>query len=65
VPDQGSRWVAARGFLEGAAGAGLGLLGAISPVEPDWDRVLMTSIRPLDPDAPLSPAAAGAGVGEG
>jgi hypothetical protein len=33
------------GFLEGAAGVGLALLGAISPVDPEWDRVLMVSAR--------------------
>ena len=34
-------------FLEGAAGIGLALLGAISSVEPAWDRVLMVSLRPV------------------
>lgn len=29
------------GFLTGAAGIGLALLAAISPVEPEWDRVLL------------------------
>jgi lantibiotic modifying enzyme len=33
------------GFLEGAAGVGLALLAAVSPVEPAWDRVLLVSLR--------------------
>ncbi|HYG65764.1 MAG TPA: lanthionine synthetase C family protein [Thermoanaerobaculia bacterium] len=39
-------WREDPGFLEGAAGIGLALLGAISPVDPEWDRVLMVSARP-------------------
>jgi hypothetical protein len=31
------------GFLIGAAGIGLALLAAISPVEPEWDRLLLLS----------------------
>lgn len=31
------------GFLTGAAGIGLALLAAVSPVEPRWDRVLLLS----------------------
>jgi len=31
------------GFLSGAAGIGLTLLAAVSPVAPDWDRVLLIS----------------------
>lgn len=34
-------WTAEPGFLAGAAGVGLALLAAISPVEPEWDRVLL------------------------
>ncbi len=34
----------ARGFLMGAAGLGLTLLGAISDVPPEWDRVLLASL---------------------
>ncbi|HJX27937.1 MAG TPA: lanthionine synthetase C family protein [Thermoanaerobaculia bacterium] len=33
------------GFLEGAAGVGLALLAAVSPVEPEWDRILLVSLR--------------------
>lgn len=33
-------------FMNGAAGAGLALLAAISDVEPEWDRVLLMSIEP-------------------
>jgi hypothetical protein len=38
-------WRPEIGFLEGAAGIGLALLGAISSVEPAWDRVLLLSVR--------------------
>jgi len=38
-------WRTEGGFLEGAAGVGLALLGAISEVEPAWDRVLLLSLR--------------------
>jgi hypothetical protein len=41
-------WRPDPGFLEGAAGIGLALLGALSPIEPAWDRVLMLSLRPVD-----------------
>lgn len=40
-------WRPERGFLTGAAGIGLALLGAISTVEPEWDRVLLTAVSPL------------------
>ena len=36
------------GFLEGAAGVGLALLAAISPVDPGWDRVFLESFRELE-----------------
>jgi hypothetical protein len=32
------------GFLTGAAGIGLALLAAATPVEPAWDRVLLASL---------------------
>lgn len=32
------------GFLTGSAGIGLALLAALSPIEPEWDRVLLLSI---------------------
>jgi hypothetical protein len=35
------------GFLEGTGGVGLALLGAISDVEPAWDRVLLISLPPI------------------
>lgn len=31
------------GFLEGAAGIGLALLAALTPIAPDWDRLLLAS----------------------
>jgi len=37
------RWVADPGFLTGAAGLGLSLLSAITPIEPVWDRILLVS----------------------
>lgn len=42
-------WRPDAGFLEGAAGVGLALLGAISSVEPAWDRVLLVSLPPVSP----------------
>lgn len=38
-------WRSEPGFLEGATGVGLALLGGISEVEPAWDRVLLLSVR--------------------
>jgi lantibiotic modifying enzyme len=43
-------WRPDAGFLEGAAGVGLALLGAVSSVEPAWDRVLLVSLPPLSAD---------------
>ncbi len=40
-------WRADAGFLEGSAGVGLALIGAISDVEPAWDRVLLISLPPI------------------
>jgi lantibiotic modifying enzyme len=48
-------WANDPGFLTGAAGIGLALLGAVSPVEPAWDRVLLCSVPPRG-------AAAGGGL---
>jgi hypothetical protein len=39
-------WRPDGGFLEGAAGIGLALLGATSDVEPAWDRILLASLPP-------------------
>ena len=36
------------GFLEGAAGVGLALLAAVSPVDPAWDRLLLAATPPGD-----------------
>lgn len=41
--DRGAK--AARGFLMGASGLGLALLAAATPVPPDWDRLLLVSMR--------------------
>ncbi len=39
-------WAAESGILQGAAGIGLSLLAATTSVEPAWDGMLLTSIRP-------------------
>jgi lantibiotic modifying enzyme len=39
-------WIAEPGFLGGAAGVGLALLAAATPVEPGWDRLLLLSGSP-------------------
>lgn len=41
----GESWRSDAGFLEGAAGVGLALLAATSPVEPEWDRLLLAGGR--------------------
>jgi lantibiotic modifying enzyme len=42
-------WHPDPGFLTGAAGIGLALLAATTPVEPAWDRMLLASARPARP----------------
>jgi hypothetical protein len=42
----GGHWVNAPGILEGAAGIGLALLAAATPVIPAWDRMLLVSVPP-------------------
>lgn len=39
-------WVAHPGLLTGAAGIGLALLAATTPIEPRWDRTLLVAIPP-------------------
>ncbi|MBV8200613.1 MAG: lanthionine synthetase C family protein, partial [Acidobacteria bacterium] len=46
VPEPVLGWVTDPGLLTGATGIGLALLGAISPVEPAWDRILLSSVPP-------------------
>jgi lantibiotic modifying enzyme len=41
--DGGIGWLADPAFLGGAAGIGLALLAAVSPIEPAWDRLLLFS----------------------
>ncbi len=41
-------WIADGGFLGGAAGIGLALLAAATPVAPAWDRLLLLSGRITD-----------------
>jgi len=50
-----SDWRDDPGLLEGAAGVGLALLAAISPVDPEWDRLLLAATPPGV--SPLSKAA--------
>ncbi|HEV2846873.1 MAG TPA: lanthionine synthetase LanC family protein, partial [Thermoanaerobaculia bacterium] len=45
TPEGGMDWRTEPGFLEGAAGIGLALLGAVSEVEPAWDRILAVSVK--------------------
>ena len=46
APDGEQGWVADPYFLTGAAGIGLALLAAVTPCEPEWDRVLLTAVPP-------------------
>jgi lantibiotic biosynthesis protein len=39
-------WRADPGFLTGSSGVGLALLAAATPVEPEWDRILLTDLGP-------------------
>ncbi|RKH46403.1 Lanthionine biosynthesis cyclase LanC [Corallococcus sicarius] len=45
-------WTDHAGLLAGAAGIALALLAATSAVEPEWDRLLLMSLRPTTLDAP-------------
>lgn len=45
-PGGAGQWQYLPGLLEGAAGIGLALLAAISPIEPEWDRLLLVAIPP-------------------
>ena len=40
------RWDEDPSLLTGAAGVGLALLAAASPVAPDWDSMLMVNVPP-------------------
>ena len=51
TPDFQVEWLEDRGFLTGVVGIGLALLAAITPVEPQWDRLLLTAIPPRGSDA--------------
>jgi lantibiotic biosynthesis protein len=42
--DGGDDWAPKRRFPDGVVGVGLALLGCISDVAPDWDRVLLCSL---------------------
>lgn len=48
-PDGTEGWTDQPGLLMGAAGVALALLAATSPVEPEWDRMLLMSLRPGAP----------------
>jgi len=45
LADGRSGWAADPGFLGGAAGIGLALLAAATPIDPAWDRLLLLSGR--------------------
>jgi lantibiotic modifying enzyme len=40
-------WVADPGLLNGAAGIALAFLAAATPIEPQWDRILLVTVPPL------------------
>lgn len=44
--DAAGSWRADPGFLTGVAGIGLALLAAVSPLAPQWDRVLLVATPP-------------------
>jgi lantibiotic modifying enzyme len=44
-PSTGGEWADEPGFLEGAAGIGLALLAAVTPIEPKWDCLLGGSMH--------------------
>ena len=44
--DEKLAWKEEPGFLTGSAGLGLTLLAATTPVEPEWDRILLVSVPP-------------------
>ena len=46
--EQELAWADDSSFLTGSSGIALALMAAISSVEPDWDRVLLTSTRNID-----------------
>jgi hypothetical protein len=54
-PDGTGGWIAERGLLTGAAGVGLSLLAAVSPIEPRWDRMLLTAVPPRPVSQRTSP----------
>lgn len=45
APDGSRRWRTDYGLLTGAAGVALGMLAAVTDLEPAWDRVLLLSAR--------------------
>ena len=42
-------WADLPGVLEGAAGVGLVLLAAVSPVPPAWDRIFLADVEAVRP----------------
>jgi hypothetical protein len=42
------QWAPDLGLLNGGAGIGLALLGAVSSVEPSWDQSMLLDIAPAD-----------------
>jgi len=45
--DMQLHWEANPGLLTGAAGVGLALLAAVTPIQPEWDRLLLVAIPPV------------------
>jgi hypothetical protein len=45
IPELDVGWIDQAGVTEGVAGVGLALLAAMTPIAPDWDRMLLLSTR--------------------
>jgi lantibiotic modifying enzyme len=46
VSYENDQWVGRPGFLTGVSGIALALLGLTTPIEPQWDRLLLVAIPP-------------------
>jgi hypothetical protein len=49
LPNMQMGWTTDPGLLTGAVGIGLSLLAGLTSVEPQWDRLLITAVPPVDP----------------
>lgn len=52
-PTMQLEWIADPGFLTGVVGVGLALLAAVTPVEPEWDRLLAIAVPPVPNREPM------------